>query len=567
MSRWLVRIELPYRAQVPIALRAAAFLVLLIASAVPLRADTTITFDNLKDGDKISDVAAVVVHADSGDGIDKVEFAVDDQLRFSTGSSPYTFKWDTIADTEGSHNLAVTATDANGVKKTVKLALTVDNELSMGAPALAAKARSALASGDMDTATRYSRRALKAQPDNIEASRAIAAILADKLSWDKAISSLEKAKNLSNSAPAMLELAAYRMHRAVLPENSANLVADFQSAAELRRKASLLNIEELNAKKLPADKAQTHETLGDAYVNAGRYSDAIAEYQKSATSGTLTSTNRLALAYVLNDQAPEAMVLLRPLIRDKTADAGARAVLGLAQLRLRKFTEARDAVRSDTSGGNPASLVVAAYADAVLGKNQPAAKQAKAAVDAVPNAGEAHYALSMGLTRLSESEPEVIRALALSPFQNGPLIDYAVRYSLLTEHPGRFDTGLKLLDLALKAEPENRSAQLAKTLLLLHLKRIPEAEAVLGELDRRDPQSADVQVAAAIYFDLKGNPTALEERLKQARKLDPDNFDLGTPPKALDFLYTDFRKLHYRGGFYLSPETLYPTRAAAAQAP
>jgi tetratricopeptide (TPR) repeat protein len=566
MSRSLVRLHGTHLAPLALSRLLAALLIMLLATAAPLRADVTIKFDDLKDGDKISDIAVVVVRADSGDGIDKVEFAIDDQLKFSTGSSPYTFKWDTIADTEGAHNLAVTAIDANGVKKTVKLSLTIDNELALGAPTLAQKAREALTAKDLDTATKYSRRALKAEPDNIEASRALAAILADKLSWDKAITSLEKAKNLTDSAPAMLELAGYRMHRAVLPENSAHLVDDFESADQLRRKAADLNIQSLKAKKLPDDAPQTHEILGDAYLNAGRYLEAIQEYSKSAGSGSLTFANRIALADVLSEQAEKASVSLRSLIRDKTADAGTRAVMGLALLRLHRFTEARDAVRTDVGSGNPASLVVASFADAVLAKTPEAAREARDAADVRPLAGEVHYALSMSLTRLVESEPEVVKALALSPFQNGPLIDYAVRYAMLPEHPDRFETALKLLDIALKHEPGNTSAKLAKVVLLLHLKRLTDAEPILSELDRHDGQFADVQIAAAIYFGLKDNPSASDERLKKARSIDKDYFDLGTAPKPLEFLYASVRKIHYRGGFYLSPETLYPPKTTPAVA-
>ncbi len=549
--------------------RMAALVLLLMAATSPLRADITMKFDDLKDGDKISDIALVILRADSGDGVDKVEFAVDDQLRFSTGSTPYTYKWDTIVDTEGAHSIAVTAIDGTGAKKTVKLTLTIDNQLALGAPALAQKAIDALQVKDIETATKFSRRALKAEPDNIDAARALAAIHADKLNWGRAISTLEKSKNLSGSSPAMLELASYHLQRSGLPENTANLVTDIESAVQLRRTASDAAIAAIKAKNLPDDQGRSHEILGDAYVNAGRYQDAIQEYSRFGGEGRLSLTNRLGLARVLNDQAQEATVLLRPLLRDKTGDAATRAVMGLALLRLRRFAEARDMVGGDLGGNSPASTIVAAYADAVQGKPN-ALQEAKDAAAARPNAGEAHYALSMTLTRLLDSETEVVKAMALSPFQSGPMIDYAVRYALGTDHPARFETGLKLLQIVLKAEPANRSAQLAKALLLFHTKRVPEAEPILAELNSKDAQSADVQVAAAIYFDLKSNPTAVNERMKLADKYDPnfrDHFVLGTVPSPLEFLYLDFRKFHYRGGFYLSPETLYPAKVVAGAAP
>jgi len=540
---------------------------LLLVSSARLRADITIKFDDLKDGDKISDVAPIIVRADSGDGIDKVEFAVDDQLRFSSGSSPYTFKWDTIADTEGAHSLAVTAIDANGTKKTVKLNLMIDNQLSLGAPALAAKAREGLAAGDMDTAMKYSRRALKADPDNTDAARALAAIEAHRDEWDKAIGTLDKAKELSKSVQGMLELASYRMRRAVLPENAANLVSDIDAASTLRRKAADLAIENLKARNLPGDEARSHEMLGDAYTDAARYREAIQEYSKSSGSGALTSVNRVALAYVLNGQAPEALVLLRPIIKEKTGDAATRAVLGLALLRSRRFAEARDAVRTDLGGSHPASDIVAAYADAVLQKQPASLQEAKDAADARPNLGEAHYALSMGLVRLVDSEAEVVKAMAMSPFQSGPMVDYACRIALSADHADKYPTALRLLQTVLTRDPDDEAAQIAKVLLLLHTNRVAEAEPELAALVKRDPESADVQVLAAIYFDIKGNPTATGERLKLARKYDPDTFDLGIAPKPIVFLYQEFRKAHYRADFYLSPECLYPAKPVASAAP
>jgi len=201
-----------------------------------------------------------------------------------------------------------------------------------------------------------------------------------------------------------------------------------------------------------------------------------------------------------------------------------------------------------------------------MGKLGPSAEEGNDAVTALPQAGEAHYALSMGLTKLVDSEPEVVKALSLSPFQCGPMVDFAVRYAQLAAHPNRYETALKLLNVVLQIDKDNRGAQIAKAMLLLHLKRVSDAEPVLAELTRRENQAADVQIAAAIYFDIKGQPTASEERLKQAGKIDPENFQLGAVPLPFEFMVQHVRKLHYRGGFYLTPESLYPPKAAPSDA-
>src|SRR5579863_2314363 len=90
--------------------------VLLLMAASAARAEFKLSVD-LKDGDKIHDISKIVAHADSSDGIDKVEFYVDDQLKSTAQGVPYTLTWDTIPDTEGKHTLAITAYDSNGQTK------------------------------------------------------------------------------------------------------------------------------------------------------------------------------------------------------------------------------------------------------------------------------------------------------------------------------------------------------------------------------------------------------------------------------------------------------------------
>ena len=161
----------------------ALWAVALLTPGSAARAEFKLTLD-LKDGAKIHDIQKVVAHADSSDGIDKVEFFVDDQLRATVTGIPYTLTWDTIADKEGKHTLSVTAYDSNGQTKKLSVSLEVDNELGLGAVALAKKAREALAAGDTVSAVNYSCRSLKGgAAGNVAASRATAALAARDLDW------------------------------------------------------------------------------------------------------------------------------------------------------------------------------------------------------------------------------------------------------------------------------------------------------------------------------------------------------------------------------------------------
>src|SRR5207237_1089422 len=125
-----------------------------------------------------SDITTVVAHvATTGaTAVQKVEFAVDGEVKSTDTSVPYTFDWDTLAGAEGPHTLTATAYDEKDNKKSAKVTVTVDNELGKGADYHAEQSLARLKENDVEGATRYARRALKIQPDNLKAARALAGI-------------------------------------------------------------------------------------------------------------------------------------------------------------------------------------------------------------------------------------------------------------------------------------------------------------------------------------------------------------------------------------------------------
>ncbi len=300
---------------------------LLFTSGLAAHAEFKLTLD-LKDGAKIHDVQKIVAHADSSDGIDKVEFFVDDQLKATATGIPYTLTWDTIADIEGKHTLAITAYDSNGQTKKITVALEIDNELSLGAEALAKKAHDALDAGDTVTAVNYSRRSLKAEPGNVLASRVTAALAARDGDWAKAATVLEAANGYDADPSALHELATYKFRRAMMPENASTLVASIQSYVDLRQKAA-----DMATVRVKAKDAAAHEAIGDALLQAGHYKDAQLEYQKTGDNMPISTANKLALAYTLQDNIELAVAFIRPLIQEKRADKVTRALYGLALLR------------------------------------------------------------------------------------------------------------------------------------------------------------------------------------------------------------------------------------------
>src|SRR5207247_2650709 len=122
---------------------------------------------------KVSDVTTIVARVSGGEdvGIAKVEFMVDDQLRSTDTSTPYSFDWDTLDETEGSHTLTATVFDAKGQTKRAKLSVMVDNELSKGADYHADAAMDSLKAGNPGAAANSARKALKIDPMNRKAAR------------------------------------------------------------------------------------------------------------------------------------------------------------------------------------------------------------------------------------------------------------------------------------------------------------------------------------------------------------------------------------------------------------
>jgi len=358
----------------------------------------------------------------------------------------------------------------------------------------------------------------------------------------------------------MLELASYRTRFALQPDNASKFLTSMQAANELRHKAADMGVD-LVRKQNTADTAATHEAVGDALFNAGRYNEAIDEYGKSAVgdNAPITSATRLALAYVQTRQYRKATDLLEPLRLAKKDDAAMRAVLALALLDTYHPEEARKLVAPDLADHVPASLIVAAYADVFLDKHKEASLESSDAVSLLPNAGDAQYAYSMSTLKTIESEQALLKAFSLCPFQTGPYLDYAARVALM-KRQDRFDTALDITDVVMKMDPDNVTGKLIQSLVYLATKRTTDAKPILEVLYKEYPNSPDVVMSLSTYCNTLGISALTGTYQDKARALDPLHFSIVQPTNALECIQLVVRKVHYRPDWFLTLGTLYASR-------
>ena len=377
----------------------------LLTAAAPLRADIKLTLDT-KDGASISDIAKIVAHAESADNIDKVEFYVDDQLRFTAPSVPYAFTWDTIPDKEGMHTLAVTAFDSNGQTKKLSITLNIDNELALGGDALAKKADEALKANDLPTAMKYCRRALKAEPGNAEASRVLAGIYANEGDWDKAVTTLEKSNNAASNPTTMLRLATYKMRRALQPENAPIFFTELDSITSLRQQAADMHTAEV-VKQNPDDTppvTRPSETLCWPPDTITRRCWSIAS-PPTKTTLPPTSVNRYALANLYDgtpDEALEILHIAEVKARNRTRPPAPCGVWRCCAPT--KYEEARAAVAADAAANYPAALLCRRLCGYRHGQVRPGARGSAGGGENPAERPETAYANSMTLQKINEQE-------------------------------------------------------------------------------------------------------------------------------------------------------------------
>jgi tetratricopeptide (TPR) repeat protein len=551
---------------IPVPARSAvgfASLLLLLAIAAPARppAGPTIKFA-LTEGAKVSDVTTVTARAtpDGDTGIDKVEFSVDDQLKATDTSTPYSFDWDTLEETEGAHTILAVAFDSKGRTAKSKITVTIDNELGKGAEAHAEKALIALKEGNVKDATRYSRRALKIDPKNLKAARSLAGIYREQGYFAKGVATLEAADIPANEVAARQDLIGLYLLNADAATSTEEFLQESLKASDLYKKLVELKA---TVAATETDPIKAAMQKGDAQFAARNWTGAIREYQKAGPPDTapIDINNRLILTFLNAGRLREADNLAKQVVRARSNNAVTIALQGLMYFNSHQLTKAREMVTEGFENKVLPAVIIATYADMALGKLRTDKaredrlqylKDVEAGLPAGPGIADLEILRAYLLREPIDQRKALVRAMSLDPSQPEAYVVKGFQYMLSRDAKG-FQSADPVLDYALKLDPKSNYALMAKALSMMGQRRPQEAEPLLLQLVQQDNNSPDVHTAQALNYSLLDKSFKINEELRTASNLDSERWHDDLVPQPLTLIARVFR---YRFSPVLTPATL-----------
>lgn len=475
-------------------------------------------------GTKVSDVVLITARVTGADevGIDKVEFSLNGELKATDQSIPYTFEWDTLSVDEGKYTLTAKAYDSRGQTASATVELVVDNELGKGAAYHADLALKAARADDLETARKHARRALKIDPTNLVAARALARIERRQGNLDRAIRILTEARIPDSDSAARADLIALKVAKAEAGGGFEALLEGISGAIAEAEKLAAARVAE----------AGTPLAKGDALFNALKFSDAVSQYQRDDSPA---SRARLLLAYHRAGRMRDAQVLRDLLAREQISNEAIRAANGYILFAEHQPAKARDAVQADADAGYLPAILIAAYAELALNQRTKALELMQRAVDAAPDLAEAQLLRAIVTPDGIESQRALQKAIELNPLLPE---NYSVRgfQMLIGRDSRRYQRAETLFALALKLDPNCEHALMGMALTMLAAKRAADAEPYadkLAELDKSGPDSQ--MLVALVAFELdKG--FKMKDALTRAFQLDPMQWSDPSPPTIADLI-------------------------------
>ena len=276
---------------------------------------------------------------------------------------------------------------------------------------------------------------------------------------------------------------------------------------------------------LAAPNAESQRYFNEArtYMEQGETAAAIIQLKNAIRADPDNVQARLDLArlYLATADAASAEKELKS-ARDRGLEPSQIAIpLAQAYLLHRKFEEVVAEIQPDLFVGSERALVHVARADAynALGNKDAAIGEAEAAIAAdgqLPEARLSYAVLLQGQGKLAEAEAEVDTALALAP--GNPNILYQKGDILRVK--GDAEGAIELFRQAIEINPRDTRARIGRSLALISLNRLDEADGEVAAVFEFDPDNAFAKYARAVIQYRENKPEQALDTLISARGID-----------------------------------------------
>ena len=454
--------------------------------------------------------------AADGQDVTQVEFYVGDELRDSDTATPYIFRIDSLAETDGPLKLRFKAYTSDGKSGEKVLSVVIDNGLSKGAQYHLDQGEAFLRDGKPKEALTSGRIALKIDDKSIPAriilSRANLALGV----FDQAQRFAEDAlaKDPAN-VTALDLLAGINLRRSFATINReggdrASTILSIKSAlrqaVEARRKSLDATLD-----MQPAPTPETAKQYADVCIRASRYSLAIQALNPAFNANVKDASiaNRLAYAQIRSGRDADALRTMATHQRYATPDAYGYALIAVLEDAIGTKAASDEAIKQGLLA-DPDDLGLKTAQAFIALRNSRTSSLVGIVNDLNSVAGsrtEVAYYLFSANTALRRYEPArkaFADAVLAEPANYDAYIERAnAALNLVasakdnTEKGFLYDTARAYYETALVARPE--SAEALSGIVIVDLYQGKTAEAVdLGEsATRADPGSAVAQFALA----------------------------------------------------------------------
>ena len=512
----------------------------------------TINVDT-QDGATISGTKTFSVTVQSDSTVREVEFYVNNDLKSSGTSTPYTFDLDTIGMPDGPLSVSFIAYTTEGGKEKKTLNLTIDNGMAKGAAFHVAAANDFLTRSKWADAIREARIALTVDKNDNGARLAMARAFFGQGVLDKA---QKFAGDVLDSQPsnkaALSIMSAINLKQAfetfdTNKGNSAdtlNLIKDaLKGAVDSRAKVLSDEMDSFGA-VTPAN-VKDYAALT---CRAGRFSLAIGALQPlvQADPSQLDLSERLAYAQMRYGRYQDALDTLAKTTRTTPLDAYGLALQAELYAQTGQDDQYEDAMKSALLSDNEDLGVRTARAYVALLQNKTGVL-AQDLSDLARDQGqrtEVNYllsALSFRVQRYDDARNYFENAVLAEPLNDDMYVEYANQDISVAQY-GKLDSdGTKhqyasagvLFDTALEARPDSPEALTGKALLLMitgdNAGGLKFAEAAT----QADPSYAAGWYAYSAALSANNMSDRAQKAMNTAGKLDQAHLDGLEVPKAV----------------------------------